>query len=407
MSTSVAECVDQARLIGLTRCLVGLDTSFPTGNEEGALGQLADYLASAGIDSEFQEVADGRPNLIARLPGEDRSGHLVLSCHMDTVPAGRHGWTHDPFGADLVDGRIYGRGAADMKGGVAAMAAAMVTLARAGFEPSADLILAVSMGEERGALGARHMAASGVLAGCGSIVVGEPSAGAVHTIQKGVCGWRVTVRGRAAHSSLPHLGVNAITFMARVIIALEDDPFTFARDPLLGDPTTCVAGITGGTALNMVPEECSIVVGLRLVRGQGWEEPEVRLRQLLDELTVISGMPVTTEVQRLVGLHPVGTDPNHQLVRATVKAARPPRGTAPSLGGCTAGTDGGVLSPALGVPMVIYGPGDFRQAHGPDEYVEVVQLNDAARAYIRIAELLLGGAGPVRRPTTPPPTGGT
>jgi succinyl-diaminopimelate desuccinylase len=392
MRGSRAECVDQAQLVDLTRRLVELDTSFPTGNEQGAMCRLADYLAGAGIDSELQEVDDGRPNLIARLPGEDRSGHLVLSCHMDAVPAGKYGWTHDPLGADLVDGRIFGRGAADMKGGVAAMAAAMVTLARGGFQPTADLILAVSMGEERGALGARHMAASGVLSGCGSIVVGEPSAGAIHTVQKGSCTWRVTVRGRAAHSSLPHLGVNAIAFMARVILALEDDPFTFARDPLLGDPTTCVAGITGGTADNMVPDECSIVVGLRLVRGQSWELPEARLRQLLDELTAVRGMPVTTEVQRLKASHAVGTDPGHALVRAMVEAARPPRGTAPSLGGCTAGTDGGVLSPALGAPMVIYGPGDFRQAHGPDEYVEVAQLHDAARAYVRIAERLLGGA---------------
>jgi succinyl-diaminopimelate desuccinylase len=221
-------------------------------------------------------------------------------------------------------------------------------------------------------------------------VVGEPSGLEVHVAQMGSCAWRVTACGRSAHSARPSLGVSAISFMARVIVALEEEgPFTFERDPLLGDPTSCVSLISGGTARNVVPEECSITLGLRLVRGQGWAEPEARLRRLLDDVAAASGLPVSTRIERIVALQALQTSPQTPLVQAVVGAARTRSGPPPALGGCTAGTDGGVLSPRLGVPMVVFGPGDYRQAHGPDEDVEVVQITEAAHAYVRIAERLL------------------
>ena len=140
--------VDRAEVVALARDLIRLDTSNPPGNEEPAMRLLGAYLSSWGLAVEYVEVEPGRPNLFARLKGQASSGHLVLSGHMDVVPPGTIPWDHDPFAADLVGHRIVGRGATDMKGGVAAMAVALTTLARAGFRPAADIILAISIGEE-------------------------------------------------------------------------------------------------------------------------------------------------------------------------------------------------------------------------------------------------------------------
>src|SRR5437764_11415891 len=184
---SLADQLDAAEVVELTRRLVRFDTTNPPGNEGPASRYLGDYLADSGIAVEYQEVQPGRPNLIARLPGRGEGGHLVFSGHMDTVPAGDLAlWEHDPFAAEVVDGRIVGRGAADMKGGVAAMALALKTLAHARFVPRADLILTVSMSQERDrAPGARHMAQTGILTGSAYLVVGEPTGLEVCTAQKG------------------------------------------------------------------------------------------------------------------------------------------------------------------------------------------------------------------------------
>jgi succinyl-diaminopimelate desuccinylase len=383
--------IDEREVVALTRRLVRFNTANPPGQEEAAARCLGEYLAAAGIAVAYQQVEPGRANLVARLPGSGEAGHLILSGHIDVVPAAEPGWEHDPFDATEVDGRLVGRGTADMKGGLAAMAVAMTTLAHAGFRPRGDLILTATVGEERGMAGVRHLVATDALAGSAYLVIGEPTGLDVCPAQKGALGWRITAHGRAAHSSMPERGVSAISYMARAIQALEEHVFPFTPSALLGGPTLTVATIAGGTVPNVIPEECSIVVSIRLVPGQSRETLEPMVRRVLDEAARASGLDVRVDVEFLYGTgRAVETAPEHPLVRAAVAAATEARGEAPAVKGFTGGTEAAFFCPALGVPMVIFGPGRLEQAHQPNEYVEISALAQATRAYSLIVQDLLG-----------------
>lgn len=309
---------------------------------------------------------------------------------MDVVHPGETPWESSPFEATLTEGHIVGRGAADMKGGVAAMAVATVSLVRQGFTPRADLILAVSAGEEVDTAGARLMAASGVLEGAAGIVVGEPTGLDVFRAEKGVLWLKVTAHGRTAHGSMPQLGVNAVSYAVHLARLLEEGPFDFQPSPVLGDPTISINVIEGGVKSNVVPDRCSLVVDLRLVPGQSREAVLKRLEGLMREVALEAGLPVRTEVEILQDMPPVETSLHDPLLEATIGAATRVRGTEPELKGVSYGTDAAVLCPALDASMVIFGPGSPEQAHQPNEYVDVDDLDKAVEAYMLIAREILG-----------------
>ena len=389
-AASVLDRMDDLEVVDLTRRLIRFDTTNPPGNEGEAIRYLGAYLAESGIEVQYQEVEPERLNLIARLRGESKTGHLVLSGHMDVVPAGTVPWEHDPFAADLVDGRIVGRGSADMKGGVAAMVVALATLARSGFRPRADLIQVVSSGEEAGgAPGAKLMVSSGVLSGATALVVGEPTGLQVCPAQKGVRGWQITAHGRACHSSTPDLGISAISYLARVIPVLEANPFPFTPHPLLGEPTISVTQIQGGSAPNVIPEECRITVVMRLVPGQDGDALDVELRRLLTEMAEATSQGVRTEIEG-GGVPALETPADHPLVQTVRDAVAAIRGAPPALIPFTGTTEAGLLAPAYRLPMVICGPGRLEQAHETNEHVEVAELQAAVRAYALAADGLLG-----------------
>ncbi len=269
--------IDEDAIVSLTRGLVHCDTSNPPGNEEAAAHFLGDHLAHKGIAVEYLQVEPDRAILLARLPGFERTGSVVLSGHLDVVPAQEPGWTYDPFTATQVGDRLIGRGTADMKGGLAAMAVAMIALQRSGFRPRADLVFVASVGEERGMVGARHLAASGVLQDCAFLVVGEPTGLDVCPAQRGILVFRLTVHGRTAHSSMPELGVSAVSYLARAITALETHQFAYQENELLGAPSVNVGVIEGGVAPNIVPDRCSATMSIRLVVGQTLGQVETKV----------------------------------------------------------------------------------------------------------------------------------
>jgi succinyl-diaminopimelate desuccinylase len=386
---SVVDHVDGAAVVELTRQLVQFNTVNPPGNEEAAMRFLGAYLQDSGLTLDYQLIEPARANLIARLHGTGDVGHLVLSGHLDVVHPGETNWQHDPFAAVLTDGRLVGRGAADMKGGVAAMAVALATLARSGFRPRGDLILAVSAGEEVDTVGARLMAKSGVLAGSTSILVGEPTGLDVYIAEKGVLWLRITAYGRTAHGSMPHLGVNAIAYMARLVTLLQATPFPTKQSSLLGAPTVSVNTISGGVKTNVIADRCTLTVDMRTVPGQNHDELVAETKRLLTTLADETGLAVRTDVEILQNMPPVETKPDTPLARAVVEAARTVRGSEPAVGGVSYATDGAILAPALDASLVIFGPGQPEQAHQPNEYVAIAELEQAARAYVLIAEQLL------------------
>jgi succinyl-diaminopimelate desuccinylase len=383
-----AATVDRDLVIELTRELVRFRSVNPPGNE----GEVAEFLAGRlwelGLEATVQEVEPGRANVVGRLPGAGGEP-LVFTGHLDVVPPGGQRWDHDPFEAELVDGRVYGRGSADMKGGVAAIITAMAALAASGFHPTGDVILAATCGEEAGMLGARAMVDAKSLPGGGNLVVAEPSTLDVFHGEKGVLWLKVRALGRTAHGSMPWLGINAISAIARLIPALEAYPFEYEESTLLGKPTLSVNVITGGNKTNVVPDVCEIEVDMRTVPGQDHAALAAHVTRLAHEAAAAIHPDLRIEVEVDQDVAPLETERTHPLVEAMVASVRAVRGKDPEVGGVTYGTDGAHLGPGFGMPVVICGPGAQSMAHQPDEYVEVDQLVQAAEIYVDLARRLL------------------
>lgn len=390
METRADVQVDRDLVVDLTRELVRFRSVNPPGNEQEVAEYLAGRMTELGLEAELQPLEEGRANVIGRLRGEG-SGHLVLTGHLDVVPPGGQEWRHDPFGADLDDGRIYGRGSADMKGGVAAMVTAAAALVRSGFRPSADLILACTAGEEAGMLGAIAMVERGALEGARYLVVAEPSDLNVFVGEKGVLWVKLRALGQTAHGSMPWLGINAVSYMSRLIPRLEEYPFPWEESALLGKPTLSVNVIRGGNKINVVPDLCEIELDMRTVPSQHHQDILERLRSLAQEVARDFHSDLRVEAEIDNDKQPLETDRSEPLVQSAIAAVESVRGTTPEVGGVTYGTDAACLGPGFNIPMVICGPGSPGMAHQPDEYVEVEQLVGASRIYAELAQRLIGG----------------
>jgi succinyl-diaminopimelate desuccinylase len=381
--------VNRELIVELTRDLIRFESVNPPGNEREAAEYLGNRLHHMGLEVELQQLEPSRSNVIARLSGAG-NGHLVLTGHLDVVPPGGQPWSHDPFAADMVDGRIYGRGSADMKGGVASMVGALDALCRGGFKPKADVILAATAGEEAGMVGATAMVERDSLTGSRYLVVGEPSGLDVFIGEKGVLWVEVRALGRTAHGSMPWLGVNAVSFLSRLISRLEDEAFPFVESPLLGKPTMSVNIFEGGKKTNVVPDLARAVLDMRTVPGQDHAAIVERINTIAEEMARQYHSDLRVEVAIENEQKPLETDRGDSLVDAAVASVESVRGTSPKVGGVTYGTDAAQLGPGFGIPMVICGPGDPGMAHQPDENVEVEQLVLAAEIYADLAQRLVG-----------------
>lgn len=381
--------IDAGDVVRLTQDLVRFPSVNPPGNEEEVARFLGAYMRDAGLNVEIQQLEDQRANVIGRIPGEGE-GHLVFTGHLDVVPPGGQEWRHGPFNADLADERIYGRGACDMKGGVAAIVAAMAALAREGFKPKADIIAACTAGEEAGMIGALAMVERASLAGSRYLVVAEPSGLDVFIGEKGVLWVTVRALGQTAHGSMPELGVNAVSYMARLISRLEEYPFPWEQSELLGAPTLSVNVISGGNKVNVVPDMCEMEVDMRSVPGQDHGAIVASIRRIADEVAQEYSPKITIELEVTNDKQSLETDRAEHLVEATIASATAVRGEPPIVGGVTFGTDAAYLGPGFGIPMVICGPGLPSMAHQPDEYVDTYQLAQAAEIYMDLSRRLLG-----------------
>jgi acetylornithine deacetylase/succinyl-diaminopimelate desuccinylase len=402
--------IDEAELVELAARLVRIPSHPGVARQEEAVARaLAGYLRGHGLEPELVEVRPGRPNILCTLAGAAPGRTLLLCGHTDTVPLN----AGDPgtgFSGAARDGRLEGRGAVDMKGALAAMAAALVALRRAG-EPAAGAVtLAAVIDEEMAGLGAEHLVATGVAAD--GAVVGEPTGNRPCLGHKGLEWLEVELTGRAAHGGTPRAGVNAIAAAGRFVHLVETElaPRLAARvHPLLGPPTINFGTVRGGDQPSTVAASCTLALDRRLVPGESRESALAELEELLAR--VEAAMPgLGTAVRRLPGgagaleRRPFATDAGAPLARAVAAACREVgSGAAAPGGGSGAGTsaaagagephfaafpawtDGGLLAVHAGIPTVILGPGDLALAHSPREAVPVGELAAAARIYAATA----------------------
>ncbi len=382
---------EESEVVALVQELVRLCSVNPPGNEAAVAEAIARQAEAWGLETRLDVVCDGRPNVLVRLAGAGERRGLLLSGHTDTVPPGEVAWEREPLSGELADGLIWGRGATDMKAGVAAMLVAMATLARRGWRPKGDLLFAGTVDEEVASLGARHLRDTGGLNGVGWIVIGEPTNLDVVPTHRGALWLEITAYGKTAHGSMPDLGVNAILHLAELLRWLGERRFPYQPHPLLAPPSMNVGTIAGGVKTNVVPDRCVATVDLRTLPGQDHAAIVQDIRDLAAELeSTVPGLRVDVRIAN--DMPPVETPTDHPLVRTARAAIADALGAEPRVRGATYYTDGGVWVEA-GIPIVIFGPGDDRLAHQPNEGVEVGQVVQAVRGYIAIAERLLGLGG--------------
>lgn len=360
--------------VELARDLIRIDTC--DHGELAAARSIAGRLEAAGMQVLIDGFADNRANLVATTRA-DSIHQLMLSGHLDTVPVDGTMWSDDPLGGACRGGRLYGRGASDMKSGVAAMVVALERHLRSA-PPHASVALVLTAGEETGCSGSQRLIDCGLLPAARALLVAEPTANRLTPGHKGALWLRLVARGRAAHGSTPNLGVSAITPLARIAVALHEHGLP-GDHPVMGRVTANVGTLSGGTCTNQVPDSAIMTVDVRLVPG-------VTADQVRDHIGAIAGEAVTIET--VLEMPAVYTPPEDlfviRVVDAIVATGADPHPAAPA----SYFTDASVLAPALGHPaVVLLGPGEPDQAHATDESCTLTRIDEAVTIY----ELLLDG----------------
>jgi acetylornithine deacetylase/succinyl-diaminopimelate desuccinylase family protein len=350
----------------------------PSGGGESAIGAyIADFCRERKIDCRLQDVNGERRNVLASVAGSDDET-LLFVAHLDTVPA--RGWTRNPFEPYAVDSKLYGRGACDTKASLAVMLAALDSIRRD--RPRATIVVAGSIDEEYQKRGARALGQ--IEPRFAGAVVGEPTDLEMVVAHKGSVRWQIETSGRAAHSSMPETGVNAIEAMAEVILRLKHLNAELRKrpDPLTGPPSLTVSLIEGGTDICTVPARCVISIDRRLVPGEvpsvAFAEVNAILQEVMAKDRTINVKSAAPPAEDL----PLSAAKETRLIEVAQRACARFAGTGEPRG-VTYGTDASVLS-AAGIPCVVLGPGSIEQAHTVGEYVELAQLDKAFEIYREI-----------------------
>ncbi len=369
----MAQSID---VLELTRELIRLDTVNPPGGEERCAFFIAPILEDAGFDIRFHELAPGRSSLVAKLHGKTGREPICFSGHMDTVPLGAVAWRRDPYGGEIDRGRIYGRGASDMKSGIAAIVAAAVNASRHR-ERSGELLLIFTAGEESGCLGAAGLAnLPDPLPPAGLMIVAEPTSNSPVIGHKGALWLSATTRGVTAHGSMPEKGVNAIYKAAQAVLKLQSYDFGLPPHPVLGSPTLNVGTIAGGMNINSVPDHARMGIDLRTIPGLEHDA-------LIESLGRFLGPEV--ELERTIDAHWLYTDPEDPRVGDVFSIAAAVTGEDFTPRSVPYFTDGPALKALLGDPAtLILGPGDPAAAHQTDEFCFVEKLEQATSIYEQI-----------------------
>jgi succinyl-diaminopimelate desuccinylase len=362
--------------IELTQDLVRFNTINPPGNERACAERLASLLETSGFTVDIVPFGEGRAQLLARIGGMPGKLPLGFTGHLDTVPLGAQPWTVDPFAAEIVDGKLYGRGSSDMKGGVAAFVTACIALAdRLARTPGVVLVITAS--EETGCSGADALAdGKKALPKIGALVVAEPTGNRPLVGHKGALWLEAVTTGITAHGSMPEKGVNAVYKAARAVTALQDFDFNVARHDVLGVPTLNVGTVHGGLNINSVPDRAAIGIDIRTI-------PAADHAKIREQLTSYLGSDV--KLSTLIDAPSVWTAPDDPWMGEVFRIARETAGFDREIAAAPYFTDASVLTPAMGSPpTAIIGPGELELAHQTNEYCFVSRIEEATGIYTQM-----------------------
>lgn len=378
--------VDAARLTARLGDLVRVPSENPPGEEAAAAAVVAAWCRDLGLETSIVEAAPGRPSVIASADGG--AGRTLCFCsHIDVVPAGDASvWPVPPFAGAVDGGRLFGRGAADAKGPVVAGIEAAAALLSSGHPWRGRLVLALVADEEAmGFKGAGPLVESRTLV-ADAAIVGEPTSLRVVRGQRGASWWRVIVRGLAAHGSAPERGINAIDRMAAILRRLDDN-LPQVTHPLLGGPTINVGTVVGGEKVNMVPRMCVAEIDRRTIPGESRDGVAASIRAAI--AAAREEYPdLDADLELAFEAPPFEVPETSPVVAAVAEAATETRARPAEIIGFRGASDARFFA-AAGTDVVVFGPGDIRQAHTVGESIELAEAVRGAEAYARAFARLL------------------
>jgi len=341
--------------------------------------RVTDYLErffnNLGVAYRRSTVAPQRDNIVARFDSPGAMKTILLEVHQDTVPV--DGMVIDPFGGEIREGKLFGRGSCDVKGGMASMLSAFARVAKEKPKSAANVIMACTVDEEHTFLGVQQLVKE---VRADMAVIAEPTKLQIVDAHKGVVRWKVRTEGRACHSSRPDLGVNAIYRMGHVLTIIESYAERLMRStahPRLGSPSISVGRIDGGVSVNTVPDGCVIEIDRRLLPG---EDPLAAWKDFCQSVQANTKVPVVCEEVWMAcpALDPTGADELRARLGAAINAVEGKH----EVLAVPFGTDASSVAMA-GIPAVVFGPGDIAQAHTKDEWIELDQIDRAVEILYR------------------------
>lgn len=389
--------IDREELVRLTQELVRIPSVYrpgeQDGNETNAAGFVADYLQNAGFETRTEEAAPGRRNVWAVWEGDLPGKTLLFEAHTDVVTEGSaQEWNHPPFGAERDGGRIYGRGACDTKGNLAAAVVAVRAIKDSGVAFPGTLVLCHPVDEEGMMVGIKAFIENGHAEGVDAAVICEPEENQLCTRQKGALRVEVSVRGRMAHGAMPLSGINPVTRAARFVVAVEElereEIGRCGEDPFLGfpslTPTILMGPDYGEPQINVIPASAYVALDIRTVPAQSHEALVERLRDILSRLAADDpDFDATFEV--IEERPPTETPKDEPLVGAMARATTYLTGEKPRYNGVPGATDGTFLHAWAGIPIVTTGAGNREIPHHADEWVDEEELLVTCKLYAATA----------------------
>lgn len=369
--------------------IVRIKSFNPPGDEKKAAEYCGNYLKTLGFSVEYIVHSENRASVIGHLPGTKKGAGVLICSHIDTVPVGAINWDHDPFGGELIDGKIWGRGSSDMKSGAATSLVACKAIVDSKIERTGDLWVAFSAGEEVNFLGARAIGKAMKGQDLKVILIPEPSSNEIYLGQKGALWLEINMLGKTAHGSMPDKGINTVEAMCAFIHDFKAFNFNIPSHPMLNSFTKTITTIKGGVKTNVVPDNCTISIDCRTLPGQSHDVILSKVKELLEKCE--KDYPgLKTELQVTNNFPAVLTESDETAVKAFSRVYSSFYHKDPVFQGVNFFTDSAVLVPELHKPMIIFGPGHAWLAHQPNEYVETELLHDAIRIYTLVLSEYLG-----------------